>query len=141
MRSLYGLKTLYGALIFSSLFLQAEYFGAWSTIKTIVSSVVAFTFITVICWAGRRLNSGNCRDRTIKYDIGYTKLSGARGKSKQLYALFVAYFGIGGIFNLPLMFDSTGIFPDDVPAYDRADGDYTSLGRERMPGLAQSWLR
>jgi len=110
MRSLYSPKTLYGALIFSSLFLQANYFGTWVTVRTILGAVVAFTFITVICWAGRRLNSGNCRDEIMRYIIGYTKLSGARGKSKQLFALFVAYFGIGGIFNLPLMFDSTGFF-------------------------------
>ncbi len=106
----YGLKTLYGALIFSSLFLQAKYFGAWSTIKTIVGSLLAFVLMGAICWAGRRLDSGSCRDKIIRYIIGYTDLSGLRGKSKQIFALFVAYFGIGGIFNLSLMFNSTGFF-------------------------------
>lgn len=110
MRSLYGLKTLYWALILSSLFLQAKYFGVWSSIRTVLGVVVAFMLMATICWAGRRLNSGSCRDKVIRYFIGYTTLSGLRGKSKQLFALFVAYFGIGGIFNLPLMFDSAGFF-------------------------------
>jgi len=55
MRNLHGLKTLYGALIFSSLFLQAKYFGTWAAVRTILSVVVAFMFISAICWAGRHL--------------------------------------------------------------------------------------
>jgi len=105
-----GIKTFYWALILSSLFLQAEYFGTWSAIRTIVGSAVAFMIMTAICWAGRRLDSESCRDEVIRYIIGYTTLSGLRGKSKQLLALFVAYFGIGGLFNLPLMSDSAGFF-------------------------------
>ncbi|MFA4646876.1 hypothetical protein P8X24_06395 [Pyrococcus kukulkanii] len=105
-----SLKTLYGALILFSLSFQLGYFGTWVATRTIVGSAVAFMVIAAICWAGRRLNSGRFGDRVIQYVIGYTALLGARGKSKQLFALFVAYFGIGGIFNLPLMSDSTGFF-------------------------------
>ena len=104
------IKLLCGSLIFLSLFLQAKYFGSWSAIRTIGGSAVAFILMLLICWAGGWLNSQSCRNSTVRYIIGYTKLSGAKGKSRQLFALFVGYFAFSGLANLPLVDDSTGFF-------------------------------
>ena len=104
------IKLLCGSLVFLSLFLQAKYFGSWSAIRTIGGSAVAFMLMLLICWAGRRLNSQSCRNDIVRYIIGYTKLSGAKGKSRQLFALFVGYFAFSGLANLPLVDDSTGFF-------------------------------
>lgn len=104
------LKLLFGSLVFLSLFLQAKYFGLWSAIRTMAGSAVAFILMLLICWAGGRLNSQDCRNSTVRYIIGYTKLSGAKGKSRQLFALFVGYFALSGLANLPLVDDSTGFF-------------------------------
>ncbi len=104
------IKLLCGSLVFLSLFLQAEYFGSWSAIRTIGGSAVAFMLMLLICWAGRRLNSQSCRNDVVRYMIGYTKLSGAKGKPRQLFALFVGYFAFSGLANLPLVDGSTRFF-------------------------------
>ncbi len=104
------LKLLCGSLVFLSLFLQAKYFGLWSAIRAMAGSVVAFMLMLLICWAGGRLNSQSCRNSIMKYITGYTKLSGAKGKSRQLFALFVGYFALSGLGNLPLVEDSKGFF-------------------------------
>lgn len=103
-------KYAFAGMIFLSLFLQAEYFGSWSAIRTMAGSAVAFMLMLLICWAGGRLNSQSFRNSIIRYIIGYTKLSGAKGKSRQLFALFVGYFAFSGLANLPLVEDSTGFF-------------------------------
>ncbi len=104
------IKLLCGSLVFLSLFLQAKYFGSWSAIRTIGGSAAAFILMLLICWAGRRLNSQSCRNDIVRYIIGYTKLSGSKGNSRQLFALFVGYFAFSGLVNLPLVDDSTGFF-------------------------------
>ncbi|WP_456366129.1 hypothetical protein [Thermococcus sp.] len=104
------IKLLCGSLVFLSLFLQAEYFGSWSAIRTIGGSAVAFMLMLSICWAGRRLNSQSCMNDIVRYIIGYTKLSGAKGKPRQLFALFVGYFAFSGLANLPLVDGSTRFF-------------------------------
>ena len=110
MKDKYSLKLLFGFLIFFSLFLRTLYFGAWSAIRTLIGSAVAFALMITICQAGRQLDSGSCRNRAIRYVIGHTKLSSAKGKSRQLFALFVGYFSLSGLPNLPLVVDSTGFF-------------------------------
>jgi len=110
MRNDTGYRFVFGSLIFLSLFLQAWYFGEWSAIRTLIGSAVAFALMITICRAGKQLDSGSCRNRTIQYVIGHTKLSGAKGKSRQLFAIFVGYFVLSGLPNLPLVEDSTGFF-------------------------------
>ena len=102
-------KYISSGMIFLSLFLQAEY-GSWSAIRTISGPGVAFIFMLSICWAGKYLNSQSCGEKIIQYVIGYTNLSGAKGKSRQLFSLFVGYFAFSGLPNLPLVDNSTGFF-------------------------------
>ncbi len=104
------IKLLCGSLVFLSLFLQSKYFGSWSAIRTIGGSAVAFMLMLSICWAGRRLNSQSCRNDIVRYIIGYTKLSGTKGKPRQLFALFVGYFTFSGLANLPLVDSSMRFF-------------------------------
>ncbi|NJD98657.1 hypothetical protein E3E26_02440 [Thermococcus sp. LS1] len=110
MRSETSPRFVFGSLIFLSLFLQTKYFGLWSAIRTIAGSAVAFILMLSICWTGKQLNSQSYRGRITQYIIGYTKLSGAKGKSRQLFALFVGYFALSGLPNLPLVEDSIGFF-------------------------------
>ena len=106
----YTPKALFWPLIFFSLLLQVWRFGLWSAVRTIVGSLAAFVIIVTICLVGKQVNHNDCKGYIIRRVIGYTTLSGARGKPRQLFSLFVAYFGIGGIFNISLMFDSTEFF-------------------------------
>ncbi|NJE04230.1 hypothetical protein [Thermococcus sp. MV11] len=110
MRNDTGSRFVFGSLIFLSLFLQTKYFGLWSAIRTITGSALAFILMLSICWAGKQLNSQSCRSRMAQYIIGYTKLSGARGKSRQLFAIFIGYFALSGLPNLLLVEESIGFF-------------------------------
>jgi hypothetical protein len=103
-------RILSSSLIFLSLFLQVWRFGPYVMVKTIIGSIMAFIVVAAICLNGRRINPKDCRGCAIRYFIGYTSFSGAKGRPRQLFGLFVAYFSIGGILNLPLIFDSTVFF-------------------------------
>jgi len=94
-------------LVLSSLFYQSWYFGVWSAIKTIIGSLVAFLFVVGTRLIGNSLNPRNCKHWLISHLLGYPYISGAKGRIRQAFSLFVLYFSISGALNLPLVDESS----------------------------------
>ena len=97
-------------LVLSSLFYQAWYFGVWSAIKTIIGSLVVFLSVVGICLIGKGLNPLNCKHWLVSHLLGYPYVSGAKGRIRQAFPLFVLYFSINGLLNLSLVDESSEFF-------------------------------
>ena len=99
-------RFLWFTLILFSLLYQGIYFGMFPAIKTSIGVSLGVLVVWIICTTGKRLKHDKHTHWLILHVMGYYYTSGAKGFVRQLFDLFVWYFGLGLLLNYPLATES-----------------------------------